>query len=117
MAPHQVGEGYTLRGPTDSEGRVTPWACEYCAGARLPGIHFPSNFDDRPESRDGMVFIARCDTCGHVPGYTSDVGAAEAVSEATGWPIQKSYDEGSEVYYRPYFEVTLKQAEDFMEGR
>lgn len=101
--------------------------CAFCEGTRFPGVHLPSDFDDRPESADGKVFVARCDACflDHAaPSYASDTAAAAAVSEATGWPVHKSYDyldsldEAQRLdawsrgrhWYRPYFAVTVKEA-------
>jgi hypothetical protein len=95
--------------------------CEYCAGKPVVGIHCPSDFDDREGSRDGRVFVAKCDEC---DVYDNDVEAAEAVSKLTGWPIHRSYDRddnadpqlraeyANEDYFRCYFAVTLAEASE-----
>lgn len=105
--------------------------CDYCKGSRFPGIHFPSNFDDREDSKDGKVFIAKCDECYHqreLLSYSSDEDAAKVIAEETGWTIQRSYDEDDAIdprerkekagtgYYRPYFNTTLATAEKLMNG-
>jgi hypothetical protein len=83
------------------------------------GIHCPADFDDRPDSTDGRVFVAKCDACGF---YPSDVEAAEAVSKLTGWTIHRSYDRDDNTdpqlraeyanadYFRCYFAVTITEA-------
>lgn len=87
--------------------------CDYCKGTKtaLQGIHFPSDFDDRPESCDGMVFVAACVECGK---YASDEGAADAISRLTGWKVEHSHDSDDSRYYRVYFAVTLAEAERIM---
>ena len=94
--------------------------CNYCKGSTIPGIHFPSDFDDREPSKDGKVFIARCDTCDR---YGSDEAAAKVVEQRLGRPMMKSYDRDDEVdpqgraekqgtdYFRPYFQCSLAEAE------
>jgi len=96
--------------------------CEFCKGLPIQGICFPTGFDDREESRDGKVWIARHDECRR---FGSDLTAAFALSAATGWEIHKSYDKDDEVdpkgraekagtlFYRPYFAVTLNEAYDW----
>lgn len=93
--------------------------CSYCEGSSIPGIHFPSDFSDREDCKDGKVFIAKCDECDR---YKSDVEAAEVVSKLTGWPMKKSMDKDDDIspkarlaakdkeYFRPYFTCTLKEA-------
>lgn len=111
------------------------YRCEYCLGTRddLTGIHFPSDFDDREDSRDGKVFVARCDACwlngGAGASYESDTAAAAKIAAVTGWEVKVSLDSVDAVdptareeakgktWGRPYFEVTLKQALDLMERR
>lgn len=99
--------------------------CESCRVSVLPGVLFPSDFDDRPDSKDGAVFIARCDEC---QVYGDDVDAARALEHATGWPMHKSMDEtdGPEEdreaargkgWFRPFFKCTLKDAERIMHLR
>lgn len=95
--------------------------CDYCKGSKIPGIHFPTDFDDREESRDGKVFISKCDAS--CIGIADDTEAAEEISKLTGWPVMRSYDRDDDFdpksraekvgteYYRPYFAVTLKEAE------
>lgn len=65
--------------------------CDYCkiTPKKLKGIHLPSDFDDREDSRDGKVFVAKCDACSI---YDSDAKAAEVIAKETGWTIFKSYD-------------------------
>lgn len=102
---------------------MSNFECAFCKQAKLPGILFPTEFDDRSLCRDGKVFIAACIECGI---YATDVDAAEVVSKATGWLIKKSYDTSDSTdaemreqalsygphWFRPYFAVTLKEAED-----
>lgn len=96
------------------------YTCEYCTNTPMPGIHCPSDFDDREPSADGKVFVAKCDECGK---YASDTDAAEAVKSATGWPIERSYDREDHVdpdarkdadpnWCRPYFKISIAQALD-----
>jgi hypothetical protein len=91
--------------------------CSVCAGGRIPGV-IVVDHDDRAPSRDGKVFVSRCDNC---MLYASDEEAAEAVSRATGWPVMESYDRSDHLpsrerttrgadWSRPYFAVTLKEA-------
>lgn len=94
--------------------------CDYCAGSGIPGIHLPSDFDDREPSRDGKVFVAKCDACFT---YQSDCEAAEVVAARMGWKIHRSMDKKDALdpeerreaknagTYRPYFEITLADAE------
>lgn len=98
---------------------MNPIECDFCKGSPIPGVCFPTEFDDREPSRDGRVWIARHDECGIFDG---DHSAAEAVSRVTGWPVQWSYDRDDDLdpvarlqakffdYRRPYFAVTLDQA-------
>lgn len=93
--------------------------CPYCHGSSIPGVHLPSDFDDRPDSRDGRVYVARCDECGT---YASDLDAARVVHQHTGWPVLLSFDAtdalsladrragANQTYFRPYFAVSLKDA-------
>lgn len=94
--------------------------CSFCKGSRIEGIHLPSDFDDRKDSADGKVFLAKCDACFK---YSSDSEAAEVVAKLMGWTICRSFDyadalSGKEraekqgtTYYRPFFAVTLAEAE------
>ena len=94
--------------------------CSYCKSSAIPGIHFPSDFSDREDCRDGQVFIAKCDECDK---YDCDMAAAEVVSKILQKPIHKSYDCEDDAgklnnkeafekgWFRPYFRVTLKEAE------
>jgi hypothetical protein len=93
--------------------------CEFCEGSAHPGIHLPSDFDDREESRDGKVFVAKCDACAR---YDSDQEAAEVVHKMTGWPVLRSFDRDDAVdpteraqrqstdFFRPYFDVPIASA-------
>lgn len=112
------------RHPHDEIGRLFT-TCLDCEGTIMPGVLIPMDFSDREDSKDGKVFVARCDTCRR---FESDVAAAEAVSRATGWTVHKSFDRDENVfedgcqqaieeeamgfgpYYRPYFKVTMEEA-------
>jgi hypothetical protein len=99
--------------------------CSYCKGSKLPGIHLPADFDDRKPSQDSKVFVAKCDECNR---YVSDADAARVVAKATGWAVRKSLDYFDDLdpkyrrekaatklgrsYYRPFFAVTIKQAQE-----
>jgi len=101
---------------TTTESHMT---CPYCHGSSIPGVHLPSDFDDRADSRDGRVYVAACDACGT---YPSDLDAARAVHQHTGWPVLLSFDvteaislqarreAKGQTYFRPYFAVSLKDA-------
>lgn len=122
--PQVKGDGFTLRGPVDLAGRIVPWACNDCVGTRLPGIVFPAYDAEEYESCDGMVFVAKCDAClaNQVSletdaGYLNDFLAANEVYQVTGWSIKWARRTTGTEYRRPYFDVTLQQAKDFMEGR
>ncbi len=104
-------------------------ACDYCKGSKIPGIHLPSGFDDREESRDGKVFVARCDECYDAvkgTGFVDDIAAADEVSRITGWPIMRSYDRDDAIdaddrackegYFRCYFAVTLAEVKKVHDG-
>ena len=94
--------------------------CSFCEGSAIAGIHFPSDFSDREPSRDGKVFIARCDECDK---YASDVDAAEFVAKMFGWRVRRSMDKKDDTslqarreaknkaWFRPFFAVTLAEAE------
>jgi hypothetical protein len=105
--------------------------CDYCKGSCLPGIHLPTDFDDREASHDGMVFVARCDECYVLHAkvnYSSDEEAANVVSILTGWTVFKSFDKDDSIdeetkaeatyqfekngnaWSRPYFKITIKKA-------
>ena len=101
-------------------------SCEYCKQSKFPGVHLPSDFDDRKPSANGKVFVAKCDECWlnkYDPCYENDLDAAQVIAKATGWPIHKSFDSTDAIdpeerasrtftaYYRPYFAVTLADAE------
>jgi len=95
--------------------------CSFCKGSVIAGIHIPSDFDDRGPSRDGKVYIAKCDECGK---YDSDFKAAEVVSKLKNWPVLKSMDSEDSVdpadrkaakgreWFRPYFNITIAEAQD-----
>jgi hypothetical protein len=96
--------------------RNESWGCDYCEeGSLLSGIHCPSDYDDREPSRDGKIFVAKCDACDisaskpafesvfgkerakefkpdSRPHYGSDQEAAEKIAEVTGWIIYWSKD-------------------------
>lgn len=98
-----------------------PW-CESCCSSTVPGVLLPCDASDREPSRDGFVQVERCDECDR---YEDDVAAADAVAEATGWVVKRSYDyeqpgydytahmhEATPMaYYRPYFDVTMAEVE------
>ena len=93
--------------------------CPYCHGSSIPGVHLPADFDDRPDSRDGRVYVSSCVECGT---YASDLDAARVVHQHTGWPVLLSFDATEALsledrrsgknqnYFRPYFAVSLRDA-------
>jgi hypothetical protein len=105
--------------------KVALYVCSFCRGSAIEGIHFPSDFSDREECKDGKVFIAKCDECDK---YESDVEAAEVVAKMFGWKIHRSMDKKDDTglkarreaknksWYRPFFEVTIAEAEAAHKG-
>ena len=102
--------GFFLFGPKGypwlKERRVDTAFCDACE-PMLPGVLFPTDFDDACESVDGRVFIARCDACRL---FGSDIDAAQFLRRVTDWPLYKLYDNEFEPHYRPFFKVTIQEA-------
>jgi hypothetical protein len=81
----------------------------------LVGIMFPTDFDDAGPSVDERVFVARCDECNL---FTSDIAAAKFVAAVFSIPYYKLFDNEVDEYHRPFFKMTLKQAENLLlEGK
>jgi hypothetical protein len=99
-------------------------ACEACITQKIPGI-LVADHDDREESTEGRVWIARCDDCAF---FGSDVEAAEYLAMVSGWPLMKSYDSSDSLddherqmavgkdWWRPYFDKKVSEVEFFLYG-
>lgn len=79
-----------------------------------PGIHIPTEYDDFDkdgnalgESRDGCVFIDRCDACAL---FRSAEHAAQFLSVVVGKPVQRVYYDTDYRYYRVAFDMTIAEA-------
>lgn len=98
--------------------------CEECERrpASVRGVVLPASYPDREVSRDGKVFVSGCKKC-----RTSAKDATEEVTRITGWTPRWSYDRYdsldrnqrdaplSTIYAKPFFCVTLAEAEGLME--
>lgn len=125
MVPIQVLNGNGVRTNMSKKKH-----CDYCEeDVLISGVHFPSDFDDRESCHDGKVFMAKCDACWNnqnKPNYDNDHDAAEQIAKVTGWKILWSKDcddaldpeerkeAAGKLWARPYFAVTLAEAEEVM---